>query len=125
VSVPSTDEGALNYQFIDRTPLSQAYYRLRMVDLDGTFSFSNVVYLEQSAVAELIVFPNPTNGRITIQLPTQEATTLQLFDLNSKLLSTATTNASAYELQLDQSAGVYLLVATSADGRWTRRVVVR
>ncbi|MEM6772034.1 MAG: HYR domain-containing protein, partial [Bacteroidota bacterium] len=53
------------HEYIDETPLPSAYYRLKMIDLDGTFVSSNVVYLENQSgedAGAMRVYPNPNTG---------------------------------------------------------------
>lgn len=118
-------EGQRSYAWTDEVPLPAAYYRLRSVDLDGTFSLSDVIYLERASAEELRVYPNPTTGRLTIDLPTEDHITIGLYDLNGKLLQSAVAAGGRLEQRLNVPAGVYLLVVTSAGERWTSRVVVR
>jgi hypothetical protein len=59
------------YHFLDNNPPAACYYRLRMVDLDGSYRFSDVVFLRQepSTDTELTVFPNPVgkDGQVSVQ----------------------------------------------------------
>jgi hypothetical protein len=57
-----------NYSYSDRNATSAAYYRLKQVDFDGKFAYSNTIYLTERAqkTAELIAFPNPSNGEISL-----------------------------------------------------------
>ena len=51
-----------DYQFIDIEAKKKNYYRLKMVDLDGTFEYSEVLIIEtdcQDRITELALFPNP------------------------------------------------------------------
>ncbi|TXF91462.1 T9SS type A sorting domain-containing protein [Neolewinella aurantiaca] len=116
------------YSYTDLAPLPFSYYRLRMVDLDGSSAYSPIVHLERAiSGGELSVYPNPTAGQVTIKLPTEEGeqASLKLFDLSGKLLFQTKTTSSHFEQHLNISPGVYLLSAETASGKWTRRVVVR
>ncbi len=56
--------------YIDKTPGNISYYRLRFTDFDGTASFSNTVVinnLKNDFVLENL-YPNPTNGFVTIEI---------------------------------------------------------
>ncbi|MEM9259896.1 MAG: hypothetical protein AAGA62_09635, partial [Bacteroidota bacterium] len=74
------------YSFED-DPIT-AYYRLKMVDLDGTFTYSEVILLENilgAAAGAMWVYPNPSTGRFTVDLSEvsisfQEAGELRLVD---------------------------------------------
>lgn len=55
----------LNYQYIDAKPINQvAYYRLKQVDFDGQYSYSQVIALRsnQKINAEIKAYPNPSSG---------------------------------------------------------------
>ena len=56
-----------SYSYVDDSPLmNRSYYRLRQVDLDGSFSYSNIVsvFLEHSK--KPFVYPNPATKEIII-----------------------------------------------------------
>jgi len=97
-----------SYTFTDASPLTDNYYRLKMVDLDGSFSYSHIVQLGGPASANTLrVFPNPTDGAFSVALP-------QLDDpLNLALYSIHGTRVRAQK------------IAESKAERWTQRVVVR
>jgi hypothetical protein len=53
------------YQFTDKQPqTSIQYYRLRMVDLDGTADFSKIITLSSTPDSDVQVYPNPAKNRI-------------------------------------------------------------
>jgi hypothetical protein len=54
----------VSYNALDNSPLGgTSYYRLRMVDLDGTFEYSNLVSVSSESTVQVRAFPNPSNGR--------------------------------------------------------------
>ena len=55
------------YRFVDRTPPEgHVYYRLRMVDLDGSYALSPTVHgFFRSPVP--VVYPNPASGRFHVR----------------------------------------------------------
>ena len=89
-----TSKGGGNYEYIDNlSTISQqpatVYYRLQMVDKDGSFTFSKAVAVsltkQQSA---LTIFPNPVQQNLYVQLAVTKAEklTLQVIDLQGKIL---------------------------------------
>ena len=53
--------GLLHYNYIDKGASVNNYYRLKMVDLDGSFEYSKVVYVDTGCDSGgLSLFPNPT-----------------------------------------------------------------
>ncbi|KAA5547400.1 T9SS type A sorting domain-containing protein [Adhaeribacter rhizoryzae] len=95
------------------------YYRLKQVDLDGTFTYSNVIAVKHGfglGRANLVVAPNPvSSGQFTLRLP--EAATnaqLQILDLNGRLMATqnleaGVTEASFSTQNLQLRAGNYII----------------
>jgi len=68
------------YASTDHTPLANlSYYRLRMVDLDGSFTFSPVRAVRMTEDA-LVCHPNPTNGSFTV-LDVPEGATIEVLDM--------------------------------------------
>ena len=63
-----------------KAPASRLYYRLRQVDLDGTVAYSTVVIVAgtNATLTELVVYPNPTAGRLTATLPVASGRTYRV-----------------------------------------------
>lgn len=118
------NEGLRSYAINDESPLLNSYYRLRNVDLDGNFTLSKVIYLQRNDAGDLQIFPNPSNGSFTVNLPSDESAQLTLKDLAGKVILRMA-NSSEPQYFGELPAGVYLLVVTSGDSRWTERVVIR
>jgi hypothetical protein len=56
----------IDYEALDETPaLNSNYYRLKQVDFDGNFVYSDTRYVNFSA-KQMGAFPNPANGQVTI-----------------------------------------------------------
>ena len=116
------------YSFVDSTPLPQSYYRLRTVDLDGSYTFSPVIHLERpDTPVAITVYPNPNNGLFVVDLPLAagETATITLHDLTGRQLLRSTTSEQRYAQTTELPVGSYLLSADLATGRVTQRVVVR
>jgi hypothetical protein len=59
-----TSREIMHYQFTDRTPAhGKNYYRLKMIDLDGSFEYSTVVTQEVDTDPMLWVYPVPGDGK--------------------------------------------------------------
>lgn len=60
-SISSTKE----YTYSDLYPTKEnAYYRLKLVDLDGSFSLSRIVLISTDSNLEIILYPNPAHKNV-------------------------------------------------------------
>ena len=81
-----------NYRFTDQTVDFNAnaiyYYRLKMVDLDGSASYSQIEKVTNNSSPSLIIFPNPVAEVLNIQLyaQQQETTILHIYDLKGAII---------------------------------------
>lgn len=58
----------INYNFVDpRMEAPVYYYRLKMNELDGKFTYSNVAIVRKGAVKGIKTFPNPATDHVNIE----------------------------------------------------------
>lgn len=68
---------------------TQYYYRLRQVDFDGKFKYSNIIAIKSSsAPISTKVFPNPAHNSINLQVNTSNNTFIDLtiYDMSGKIV---------------------------------------
>ena len=121
----------INYSFDDASPKTgMNYYRLKITDIDGNFTYSSIENIAVSAVRSVQVFPNPASDFINISLSSAATeTNIRLFNIAGQLLQTAKANNEVNTtIQMPVSnykAGTYLLVITGTDGNMqTTKVVI-
>jgi hypothetical protein len=76
VAGKGTTSGRQQYSFTDEAPApGWNYYRLRQIDTDGTASTSRPIAVlnENGLDGEILLFPNPANAEVQLQLPQGEA----------------------------------------------------
>ncbi len=77
------------YSYHDKAPLMGVnYYRLRQVDLDGQFEYSQVItLLNDDDNSNVVIFPNPTDGLVQVQLSNfDESISLKLYNAQGQLV---------------------------------------
>ena len=78
------------YQFIDdlKTNASVIYYRLKIVDLNGRFSYSKIVAIQLSKGEKYSVYPNPFVDKINISLNMPENGNVQyrILSIDGKMI---------------------------------------
>jgi hypothetical protein len=125
VAAQGTTAASHTYAYLDaRLPAGTTtlYYRLRQVDLDGTFSYSPVRSVRLAeASAGLSVFPNPSRGAATLTGATVQVP-VQVFDAVGRAVYTTTTAADGtarLDLPAGLPGGVYIVRAGSQATRLT------
>ncbi len=121
-----------NYTFNDERPMAVSYYRLRMVDLDGTYEYTDVIRIERPIEGINIghVRPVPTKGQAVIQFFSNFNGTANfvITDVNGRVLSMQNievaegTNEHGFDLG-QYADGVYFVSLISGDFRSVQRVV--
>jgi Secretion system C-terminal sorting domain len=115
-----------NYQLIDPKPYpGNNYYRLKLVDRDGSFVYSDIVRLQTASKALAVgrIFPNPAKDNLTLELIADKDQTVNilLFDAVGKTLRTEKVILAAglreYQMNLGNlSGGTYIVKVTNSDG---------
>jgi hypothetical protein len=112
--------GNHTYSFTDQSPATgQNYYRLRQVDLDGTYTYSEVLMLEFGTFG-FRVFPNPIRKEFQVTWA-EKSVPMSLWDLGGKKLREWPEGYGTAFSVVDLPRGIYLLRA----GRETRRLVIQ
>ncbi|QEC67035.1 T9SS type A sorting domain-containing protein [Panacibacter ginsenosidivorans] len=68
-----------NYQFADIKPLNGTnYYRLKIVDADGKFTYSPILISSNNKLTDIAVYPNPVKDRIVLNINSKVKTTFNV-----------------------------------------------
>jgi hypothetical protein len=116
-----TGEGANGqYAFIDAHPLpSLNYYRLKMIDRNGGYSYSKMVTIRYDKNGSIAIFPNPAKDVLTVQLHMPAgAISLQIIDGMGRMVKTISLQSSGSTLSTaidirELAAGQYYIHAGS------------
>ena len=80
------------YTFTDPMPGASNYYRLKMMDFDGSFQYSRIISIENSAEQAVVgsFYPNPSNGKVFVDVYAVESGswTLTLTDAAGRAIDT-------------------------------------
>ncbi|MBF9223212.1 beta strand repeat-containing protein [Hymenobacter ruricola] len=124
VAAAGSSATAHRYALLDANPprhQATLYYRLRLVDLDGTFAYSPVRTVALAAQAGLALFPNPATGAATLS-GAAPGTVVRVFDGLGREVTSATADATgtaALVLPAGLAGGVYVVRAGSKAVRLT------
>jgi hypothetical protein len=121
-----------DYGYTDKHPASNLnYYRLRQVDFDGKFVYSNVVSVRSGDVGSpMTVYPNPAaGGSFNVRLHTNATqVTLQIRDITGKLIHSQevknTRDVAIDGKALGMKQGVYLISLKIDDNVTIERLII-
>ncbi|HEX6333994.1 MAG TPA: T9SS type A sorting domain-containing protein, partial [Flavisolibacter sp.] len=130
-AVPGT--GNLHYEFTDTDPAKFAtrYYRLKIVNQDGSFQYSAIRSVTFADAVLEQVYPNPSTGKffLVYQLNPNERITARVYDAKARLVKvitfTGTGMSQKFEIDLSQevyATGVYLLHINLGSGTRTYKL---
>ena len=121
-----TVETEQQYRYVDAAVPSAKviYYRLKQVDFDGQFSYSNTVSVSNYETEdEVLVFPNPVaaGATITVAVPVSAQGLIRVFDAGGAEVLRRNASTERAQLTLDLTPGLYFVQV----GERTERLIVQ
>ncbi len=122
------------YSSLDENPNKGInYYRLKQIDFDGKFEYSNIVnvdFMLSERLPEPKIFPNPVIGNeINISFPKElksEVLSIQLFSVAGRMIQQwEKSNSQHVILNFDKiSNGIYFLEIRKGNDIWRERLIL-
>ena len=118
VIAKGNSSSVLDYTFTDARPLVASYYRLKMVDLDNSSTYSKTVNIirKRNANGIVSVFPVPANTAVTVQYESIETgeVKMTITDITGRIVDTREVSLSqginALQVNLSERAkGIYFV----------------
>ncbi|UCH65699.1 MAG: M20/M25/M40 family metallo-hydrolase [Ignavibacterium sp.] len=127
-----------NYSYtdpMDFTGVQSIQYRLKQIDLDGSFSYSNIVNVDVNIPNEFVLnqnYPNPFNPttKISYSIASDAFVSLKVFDFLGKkvtALVNETKLAGTHEIAFDASnlpSGTYFYTLRAGDFISTKKMIL-
>ncbi|MBE0538067.1 MAG: DUF4397 domain-containing protein [Ignavibacterium sp.] len=125
-----------NYSFTDsKLPIGNYSYRLKQVDFDGTFEYSNEINVDLTAPTVFALeqnYPNPFNPStvISYSVPQSSFVTLKVYDIIGNEVATLVNQnqqAGKYDIRFDASNlsnGVYLYSIKTDNFTSTKKMIL-
>lgn len=124
---------SVNYSAQDNNvPAGTVYYRLAMVDLDGSIRYSTIQVISNTTTKGIKVFPTVVeNGRIMISSDKSlTGARIEIINMNGQVLQTSKWSSSGLsipvQLSVNTVAGTYLVRVTSENNTNTiQKIIVK
>jgi hypothetical protein len=121
----------LYYSYKDLQPVDGiSYYRLKQVDFDGKYVYSDICWASNNVGGNIIFYPNPVKNNLTIEGDfSQKSKTniLSVMDLTGKILPLSYTSSDS-KITLDCSdlaEGIYFIKVVSGEKEVVRKFAVQ
>ncbi len=108
------------YKWIDESPLSgDNYYRLKQVDADGSFKYSDWVSIKININSQSVsVYPNPAQNKLFINTEHASDYSFSIINATGNLVLENKKISGDFEIDISTlGSGVYILEANSEKGR--------
>lgn len=118
------------YRTIDEKPFQDiTYYRIKSIDLDGSFSYTKILYVKNE-VKEIEIAPNPAGSFSQVQLPggIEGTVKIELFDMSGRMLISSKVqmdgNPLSFSINLsDLKAGSYVVKLSGASLNLSQQLI--
>ncbi len=106
------------YSFIHQTPKNGSnYYRLKMMDNDAKFTYSDIIQVKISLKqSNIVLYPNPAREDVWVQHPSStNSAQLKLVDMAGKIFKTTSVEKDVLQTKVDLNGlktGIYNVIWT-------------
>jgi hypothetical protein len=116
-----------HYSYTDATITEgDIHYRLKQVDIDGRFDYSQVITLRMANDDKpgFTLFPNPASSSVKININNNRYTaSLLIYDINGRLLQRQSVNSNSL-VNIDKlKQGIYYFVLQDGANRYTKKLI--
>ena len=112
-TIPSmaVDASGYSYSFTDHTKMSgDRFYRLKIVDRDGKYTYSKVVFITSAQTGTISVTPTLVYSSMNVALPASGQTQVSIYNTSGQLVKTSITESEVFNMDVSRlTRGEYFL----------------
>ncbi len=125
-SVPATKASVYTYAD-NKVSQENIFYRLKMIDIDGTFSFSSVIHVKAGSINGIQTYPNPVESSLQVHhTKAGNNTHLQIANPQGRILQNMQVPVNMTASSLNMSAfpaGVYYIILKTDRETLSKRII--
>jgi hypothetical protein len=123
VEAAGNSSDLLTYSFIDDEKNGVVYYRLKQVDFDGKYVYSQILSSENAT--KTVFYPNPSNGSINLSINSDNSTVSIVNSMGTIVYRTSYAEKGNYLIDLkDQANGVYWIEVISNEENTIEQLIL-
>jgi hypothetical protein len=112
-----------SYSFTDRNKLmGDRYYRLRIVDNNGGFVYSKVLFVSSTQASAISITPTLVSSSINVSLPVSGQAQVSIYNTSGLLVKTLITENSVSSVDVSSlSRGAYFVKASQGNNTYSTK----
>lgn len=127
LSAAGTSLDAIDYQFIDEKVKAGEYlYRLKMIDLDGSFEYSEIRSIhKKGSNINISLSPNPTKGSLSLKQSSDENADIQIYNIIGQKVLSINNHNHQNDIHIEHlEKGAYFVLISIGDKTYTEKVIL-
>lgn len=130
VTAAGNSTGTRNYSFTHADAKKGVnYYRLKMLDADGKFTYSYVVRVQLGVKSTvLLLYPNPAKEFVVVEHPASGTASIKVFDLTGRIIKTIKVDKDVLQTKMNVNVlapGTYKMVWSDGVNTQSKSLVVQ
>jgi len=127
VAGEGTKNTPTTYNYTDNRPMTGVnYYRLKQMDFDSNFEYSDIRVVEVEGDVSINVFPNPVVDLLTVELSINEEVNVSIFNMAGVLVKEEMMNGNRLQVDCSElSAGIYLVKIIGQQTQAVQKLIKR
>jgi Concanavalin A-like lectin/glucanases superfamily/Secretion system C-terminal sorting domain len=117
---------ATDYSFVDNLFFGRTnYYRLKMIDVNGQYFYSNTVLLTHTNTIGINIYPNPNNGNFTIHISDNlQNAQVKIYSILGELVYNTKITGEFTTLNANLKAGLYFVSVENGNQKSMQKIIV-
>jgi hypothetical protein len=113
------------FEYLDRNPQAENYYRIKITEIDGENSYSPIRNVNFDKNAELAIYPNPVKAGSILNIRLEaNIKEVQLYNAIGQLVYSSNAAAREFEIPAYLAAGIYTIVIDLEGSQIIRKLSV-